>query len=232
MRARRGTALVELVTTLVVLGILLAACAALIHSQTGLVKTVSEGAAAAEALRTARLVLRAELRDLDTTDVRAISADSLATRVYRAWGIVCAIDHRIISLRYRGVRNPDPAKDSLLLVSDARVIAFGAAAAPAESCVPRADEQLVFIATDAKVRLNEVVLLFESGAYHLANHALRYRLGGGGRQPITDELLDDRESWFGAEPGLRGVAVRLRSRALHEAARVADTRIGFSNPLP
>jgi hypothetical protein len=34
-----------------------------------------------------------------------------------------------------------------------------------------------------------LVRLFESGEYHLADGALRYRRGGGGRQPLTPERL-------------------------------------------
>jgi hypothetical protein len=34
-------------------------------------------------------------------------------------------------------------------------------------------------------------MIFESGTYYLSQRALRYRIGGEGRQPITEEFLRD-----------------------------------------
>ncbi|MGQ0815138.1 MAG: hypothetical protein ACT4O1_11815 [Gemmatimonadota bacterium] len=232
MSGRSGAALIELVTAAVVMGILAVACATLIHSQVTLVRSISERAAANEALRTARLLLRAEFRDVDASDVRAVGRDSLAARVFRGRAVVCIVEYPNAVLRYRGMRVPEPEKDSLLLVGEERVVAFSLGGTTRESCIPRSDEQVVTIATEVRLRANSVVLIFESGTYHLANNALRYRRAAEGKQPITDELIDHRASRFDAEPRGRGIRVRLRSRADAPAVTAADTRIGFSNRVP
>ena len=35
-----------------------------------------------------------------------------------------------------------------------------------------------------------LILVFETGTYHLSRGALRYRRGRGGRQPVTEEVLE------------------------------------------
>jgi hypothetical protein len=203
-----GSTLVELVTTVALLGILSVACGALLKSQAQLLRHTSERAATAETLRTARGVLHAELRDISAADIRGVGSDSLALRVFRGFGIVCAVSEEDVVLRYRGLRAPDPSKDSLLLIAEERTTTFRLAS-DRPLCVPRPDEQLITIAPVDPLADGSLVLLFESGSYHIANRALRYRRGTEGRQPLTDELIDDRRSGFSSEPG--GFRVLLRS---------------------
>jgi len=232
MKRRSGAALLELLTAMTLLGLLAAASGILIHSQSTLVRTISERAAADETMRTARLIVRAEFQDLAAADVRAITTDSLAARVYRGAGIVCAVDSTRVLLRYRGMRRPEPDKDSLLVLGEERAVAFADAVLPGNVCAALPGEDLIALRAQQRLRLNAVVLVFESGAYHVATRALRYRRGLEGRQPVTDELLDDRASGFAAEAGQRGVVVRLRSRPRLVAPRRLESRVGFRNRSP
>ena len=229
MRSRAGAALLELLTAMTLLGLLTAASSVLIHSQSILVRTISERAAADETLRTARSIVRAEFQDLSAADVRAIANDSIAARVYRGAGIVCVLDSTRVVLRYRGMRLPEPDKDSLLVIGEESAVAFTDAALQGDACASLPGEELVALRVERRLRLNALVLVFESGAYHLATRALRYRRGLEGRQPVTDELLDDPASGFVAEAGQRGIIVQLRSRPRLVAPRRQDARVGFRN---
>lgn len=220
---RPGLSLVELTTTFALLGILSVACGALVRSQAQLLKQTSEHAATDETIRTARAILHAELRDIGLGDMRGASADSLAFRVFRGFGIVCAVAEDDVVLRYRGLREPDPEKDSLLVISDERTTAFRVVT-DRPLCVPRVGEHLIAIDSAGALQAGELVLFFESGAYHLANRALRYRRGTEGRQPLTDELIEDRWSGFSMQPG--GVRVFLRGAGV---GADTDAYIRFSN---
>jgi hypothetical protein len=230
MKPRCGAALLELLTALTLLGVLTAACAVLVHSQSRLARTVSENSAADETLRTTRMILRAEFQDIAPIDVRSIADDSVAARVFRAWAIVCDVDSTLATLRYRGIREPEADKDSLLVLGEEHAVAFAQAVLPREPCSVLAGEERIAVRTARPLRRNAVVLLFESGTYHLATRALRYRRGLEGRQPITDELIDDRTSDFRADP--RGIVVRLKSKPRLVAPRATDTRVGFRNRGP
>jgi hypothetical protein len=192
-------------------------------SQAQLLRHTSERAATDESLRTARGILHAELRDISATDLHGVGFDSLALRVFRGFGIVCAVSDEGVVLRYRGLREPDPTKDSLLLIAQERTTAFRLVT-DRPLCVPRLGEQSFTIAPIDPLPDGSLVLLFESGTYHIANRALRYRRGTDGRQPLTDELFDDRRSGFRMEAG--GVRVLLQGAA---ARGGADTYIRLSN---
>jgi hypothetical protein len=84
---------------------------------------------------------------------------------------------------------------------------------------------LITIAPIDPLQVSSLVLLFESGTYHIANRALRYRLGTEGRQPLTDELIDDRRSGFSTDAG--GFRVRLNGAGNRQAS--GDTYIRLGN---
>lgn len=212
MTRRAGSSLVELIMTLMLIGMIGVMCALLMRTQSRLLRHNTESAAAAEAMRSARAVLHGELRDITRPDVHAVADDSIGLRVFRGWAIVCATLDTRASLRFRGLRSPDASKDSLLVVGEDRVMTFTQSARPALPCLLRDDEQHESIEATAALRPGSVVLIFESGAYHFSARALRYRRGAEGRQPITDELLDHKGSRFALDAGERGVRVRLRGR--------------------
>lgn len=229
MNARAGTSLVEIVTTMTLLGIVGVMCALLMRTQTRLLRHTTELAAGTETIRSARAVLHGELRDITRTDVHAVAADSIGLRVFRGWGIVCATLDARATLRYRGLRSPDETKDSLLVVGEDRVMTFRQSVPPAVPCVLRADERQESIEAAGALHAGSIVLVFESGAYHLAGSALRYRRGAEGRQPITDELLDHKDSRFMLDAAERGVRVRLRGRD-RRAEGEHDLYVRFPGP--
>ena len=211
--------LAELVTTSALLGILSTACAVLVHAQTQLLRNISDRVAGAEALRTASGIVTAEVRSTAAADVHEIAADSVALRVHRGMAVVAAVADDGVTLDYEGIRDPDPAKDSLLIVGSERVGSFTMLAG-----------EPLRIHPDVPIRERDILLFFESGAYHLATNALRYRRGAEGRQPVTDELIDHRASRFGVVA--QSTLLRIHLRARHSRMRAAaqtNTRVRLIN---
>lgn len=136
--------------------------------------------------RTARIVVRAELRGLAPADVAATAPDSLRIRAFRGGGTICGGDGAEVWVRYRGTRAPDPAKDSALLIDGSG--AERAVAVEGVSGAPCPDGAALTL-SEPPALTPVYVLLYEPGAYHLAGGALRYRRGEGGRQPLTESLL-------------------------------------------
>ena len=196
MKPRAGSTLVELLTTLTVLGIVAVACASLIRTQSILLKHTSEHAAAAEALRAGRTVMRAELQDQLAPDRHVVAPDSIAMRVFRGIGIICSTDSPRVTMRYRGVRQPDPAKDSIIVAGSERIGSIRLLSSRIDACPTATGEQLIAIELDSATTLGDAVLFYETGAYHLASRALRYRRGASGLQPITDDFIDHGRSHF------------------------------------
>ena len=189
---RRGVslpeALVAMVVGMLVLQLALATMSRLRAQQQGL--TARAGVLAF--VRVARHVVAAELRRAGPgAPGAAVSADTLGVRAFRGTAAVCPggeTDEFAVS--YRGDRQPDPAKDSVLLITHAGVqttrklvrVAGGPAA-----CGTAAATSLWRL--DAPAPEGTVLArLFERGAYHLAGSALRYRVGASGRQPLTPEV--------------------------------------------
>lgn len=153
--------------------------------------------------RIARTVLRRELgRGVAPIDWSA-SADSLRLRAFRGAGFVCAPGRSAeeVVVAYRGDRLPEPAKDSLEVTTVDGVTARfdlesrGAAAAP---CLG-ADSMEVILRLGAPETLPAgavLVRVFETGSYHFSGGALRYRVGYGGRQPLTPEVWQNRPTGF------------------------------------
>lgn len=146
------------------------------------------------AARTTAWVLQQELDGARAAlDVSRPSRDSMALRAFRGWAGPCTtIVGDGIIVRFRGVRSPDPDKDSVLVLDDAaqwRAYRLLGADPLPSGCRP--DEGAVL-----RLRLEhapqQAVLLriFEWGSYHLADGTFRYRLGSGGRQPLTPPVLD------------------------------------------
>lgn len=214
--------LVELATSASLLGIVSVACATLVHSQTQLLRNVSERAAMAETLRTASGIFAAEIDAAADQDLRAVTDDSVAMRIMRGQAIVEARVGQRYALRYEGLRDPDPLKDSILVVGTEHTASFTLASADPPS-----------IETDLPLAPGALVLFFESGAYHIATNALRYRRGAEGRQPVTDELIDHRASRFGVEAEGRLLLLHLRGRnTLRQKPVVTETRVHRINRPP
>lgn len=171
--------------------LVLAALARFAGAQGRLIATQHDQVRAAEAVRAAALILEGELRHLTSADVGVAAAESLQVRAFRGGGVICKSEGADILVRYRGMRLPNPAKDSVLLVTAREpggAASFGVEAGAADTACGGA---LRVTLTSAPEHPRGVALLYESGSYHLSSGALRYRVGRGGRQPLTEVLFHE-----------------------------------------
>ena len=202
MSRRAGFGTIELLVALSLGALVAGAALALLQGQSRLARSAGDSADMAEAVRTATQVLSAETRWLaPASDLRALTPDSLSLRAFRGSGVVCALDPAYGAVvRYSGLRDPDPAKDSVLIERGANgelsAIVLGFVTGALCDSLPA-----IKLAVNQPLVVGDVVLIFESGNYYLTGGALRYRLGAEGRQPITSVLFDDSRSWFGSAPG-------------------------------
>jgi hypothetical protein len=204
-----GYSLVEAVIALV-LGVLLCAVLAAVLA-TGQRAAAAYAAAVdrVEARRVAVLVVGGDVRPLLPDEDLAVESGTLLLRAMRGVAITCGIEEGTLLVRYRGVREPDPGKDSLVVVrsdGDAVVPLEASTRVAPGPCLSSPEEQLYrWRAGDAAPGGSTLLLLFEHGSYHLSGGALRYRRGEGGRQPLTPEVFRDGASRFEAGPGWIGL---------------------------
>jgi hypothetical protein len=209
--ARTGHSLAELLAALPLAMLLMAMLLATFVAQARLARALGDRMGRAETERIAAGVLRQELRWIERGDVAAAVADSVTLRLLRGVGVTCGTDAGAIRVDYRGLREPNPEKDSVIIVSaegesSARVLA---SEVTAPSC-GEGNARLLRLSTPA---VPGVVLLFEHASYHLSARALRVRAGAEGRQPITEEWLEDTGTGLlleGDDALPRGVVLRLR----------------------
>lgn len=176
----------ELVVVLTLFTCVLGGLARFVAVQGRMVRAQSEGVRFSEAVRASRLILGSELRTLESHDLIASSQDSLRVRAFRGGGPICYVNGTQIGVRYRGYRAPDPAKDSVVLATAIGEEHRAVAAVAGRTC----EGEGLLLELDAEVTGRPgLALVFETGAYHLANGALRYRRGEGGRQPLIEAIL-------------------------------------------
>lgn len=185
---RPGVTLPELLLVAWLFALVLLATATFAGAQGRLAAASQDRVRAAEVGRTVDLVLNGELRYAARGDA-APGPDSIRLRAVRGSAVICAGGTEL-RVRYDGVRRPDPAKDSALVITGAGTVGsvhavVAAAAVGGSGC------------GDLRLRLEPVstaptghLLVFETGTYHLSGGALRYRRGSGGRQPVTEAVLD------------------------------------------
>ena len=200
--ARPGRSLIELVTVLAAGAIITGAAAATLVTGSGLGRL---GAGRAETLADRRLavtLLGHEVRTIVAgTDGFEMAADTVALRAFRASAIVCAADAASARLRVRGLRQPDPLKDSMIVLASTgpeRVFPFASAArvGVTAACPALPDEYHMELRPGTGLVAGDITLFFERGAYHFSTGALRYRRGGSGRQPLTALSFDDDSTDF------------------------------------
>jgi hypothetical protein len=154
-----------------------------------------------EAVRTAAVVLGAEFRHLTAQDLR-LGPDTARLRAFRGGGPVCAVADAVVQVLYRGVRLPEPAKDSVLLVGlhgdeVVGLVSYGRG--------PECGGSARLVLARSPTAPPVMALVFESGTYALSGGAIRYRRGEGGRQPLTEALLTE----MAFEAGPAGVRAHL-----------------------
>lgn len=175
---------------------------------------LTQRAEALAAARVTRVVLGEEARvAAPMRDGWSASGASLGLRAFRGIGVPCTPvpTAEELYLRVRGVRHPDPDKDSVLVVDftgsgPVRAILDRRAVADVDCGGPDAGT-LERWRLSGPVPSGALVLrYFERGSYHLSGGALRYLRGQAGRQPLTPEVLSDALSGFvadGSAPSVR-----------------------------
>lgn len=206
-RDRRGYTLAEAMSALVVAGLLTLGLAAVLAVVARAATRHAQVAIAAETERTAPAILGTELRSLTAADA-TFDGDSVRLRAFRGGGVVCARVGAEVVVAYKGVRAPEPEKDSVLLLWPDAESAHRVAAVRGGACGTADAVRLALSGLDEDSARPIVGLVFETGAYSLAASAFRYRRGAAGRQPLTDETLTHRSS--------------LRGRSLDAGAARAD----------
>ncbi len=221
---RAGSGLAEAIAATVVAGFLLASATSAIFVQIRVAHRVVRSAEETDALGTAHAVLHVELRDAIAADRPVLTSDSIALRAFRGSAIICAAASGRATIRYRGSRAPDAAKDSVIVLgrSGERAAAF-AVSLPARECLVPAAEATMAVSVTGSVRPGDVLLFFERGAYHLSGRALRWRVGAAGRQPLTPDVFEtdaneapaETFEWILRLAADRGPPLRLALRSLH-----------------
>lgn len=199
----QGTSLVEAVVALLLGLFLIHLGYSVILGLRTASETVSDRLDVLTASRITRSVLRREMARGTAGRDWVAADDSLRLRAFRGTAIVCSLGPLPSELvvAYEGDRRPEPAKDSVEVVgADGSLLYVDLiGAGPTSTTCNGADSTEVVMAwrIDGPI-LDDVLVvrLFESGSYHFARSALRYRVGAGGRQPLTPEVWRDSETGF------------------------------------
>lgn len=249
-RGAPGFSLLEAVLALCLGSLVCALATGLFSAQQQLAREQQARTVQADAARTVFTVLPAELRVLNpATDIHGLGPDSVAARLFRGIAVTCGAGGSGTIVRYRGMRAPDPAKDSVLLLpapgqetalsltAAGPLGATDSASAAASSCAAAEGFELARWSLDTQPPPAALLLLFESGSYFLTNRAFRYRLGAAGRQPLTAEVFDDRVSAFtpgGAGPSWIDLSLATNPELFAPGAAVHryQIRVPFLNSGP
>ena len=182
--------------------------------------SVTGDAQVRETRRIARYTLAQELRTgLAGVDWVAGGGDSVAVRAFRGTGVGCAAAQPLWAVRYTGLRRSDPAKDSVLvLAADGVWRVAKLVRARLGVCGDGARGEVWEL--NPAVPDAVVGRVFERGSYHVAAGAFRYRPGGGGRQPLTAQIL---QTGAGVASGVSGRGAGLDLRLAFGQAPVATT---------
>ncbi len=228
----RGYTLAEALITLILLTILLQAAWSVTAGHTRGAAELVRRSEMLEAVRISGWTLREELKSSRPGTDWLADDDSIALRAYRGLAVPCpgASAPGVVVADWVGVREPEPEKDSLLLLEpDGQWRAYGlnrvARVPPCAGGGPTLRLEL-----DDPEAGGYLARVFERGTYHVADAALRYRRGLGGRQPMTPRALAEES---GLERlGGEGVVVHLRANreAGAAAAWAASIRLWGHGP--
>ena len=163
-----------------------------------------------EGLETVRLVtwiLTEELRGaLPGRDRWAAGTDSVSLRAYRGLALVEGQEPGGgLKVCYRGLRSPNPAKDTVLFLTERgrwEPRRLEARVKGKAGCLGGGEGWTEVWEVSPEIPGALVGRVFERGSYHLKDGAFRYRRGGGGRQPLTPPRIGP--AGFGAETGEGG----------------------------
>lgn len=239
-----GFSLIELLVALTTSVLLLGVLSALMVAQARATRIHIERGRVAEALRVSALVAGAELALLEpSADADFLSESAVSLRAFRGVAVPCGGSEGELIVRYRGMRRPEPEKDSVVWVS-ARAperplaLAWSAGAEDVSCRADPSDDVLRWWLSEPHPS-SGLLLLYERGSYHLEGGAFRYRRGAAGRQPLTESLLVERASALhaletAAPDGPSAVEIVLVAEAEGDPAvrGTARVRVAFLNARP
>jgi hypothetical protein len=217
--ARRGATLIEALCVLALIALTLQIGWSLTASVGRSAAALADGAESLAASRATAWILQSELDGVRApSDLSAPAGDSISVRAFRGVAIACSDGPgTAVLVRWTGVRAPDPHKDSVLVLDPAggwsTSALRGRSPAPG-SCragSPGAEERWTLEPEVDGVRL---LRFFERGSYHLADDAFRYRIGAGGRQPLTPASIDPAGSGI-ERAGADRIVLSLTLRGAH-----------------
>jgi hypothetical protein len=199
MRRQRswGYSVVEALLVILLATALVPAGWALLSKQRVVASRLVSRAEALETVRTLAWILAEEVDgSLEGRDWMAMGEDSIHLRAFRGHALLdSAIPGQATVLAcFRGTRDPAPEKDSVLVLGvDGRwrahdLLSRAPASTDCEELVDGGTSELWTLSSDPGVAV--LARVFETGSYHLADGALRYRRGEGGRQPLTPEVIE------------------------------------------
>lgn len=225
---RAGFTLVELMVGAVAAGLAATAAVSLLAAHGRLLRAHASASDVAEVARVVTLLLPAEVRLAPPADLAA-SADTLGLRAVRGVGLVCAVTGGDVHVRYRGLRQPAPDKDSILVLPtqgyEQASALEGDRAGPGACDTASGEEVRTWSLSAAPPAVGDIALVFERGSYHLADGALRYRRGAGGRQPLTETFLAGGSFAFDSAGGVLTVALGVAPRPAEPSAAAASVRL-------
>lgn len=208
---RRGSSLAELVLVAWLFAFVLAAVARFAGTQGRFSAVQHDLTRGAEAVRVASLITESELRYLAPADLGPATTERIPLRAFRGGGTICRSEGDDLLVRYRGVRLPNPAKDSVVLVTAHEPQGSPSVALTAVAVDDACGGALRLTVESAPTPTRGLVLVYERGSYHLSEGAFRYRVGDGGRQPLTETLFAG--VGFDASDPADGLSLRLELHA-------------------
>ena len=213
--ARRGTSTVEVLVSIVLTTILVHLSWSVLVAARKTADRLIQRSEAIDAERLGWHVLSSELRaGIPARDWRVEGGKVIPLRAFRGLAEVCpsisAADGALV--RYRGMRLPDPVKDSLLVLSASGrwlALELSSRSASLTTCPDWPGEPVERWGWEPELDGVLLARLFERGSYHIEDKAIRYRVGDAGRQPLTAERV---ESGSLLSLTASGVDLRLRVR--------------------
>ncbi len=222
----------EALITLILLTILLQAAWSVTARHTRGAAELVRRSEMLDAVRISGWALREELgASRPETDWLA-HEDSIALRAFRGLAVPCpgASGPGILVADWDGIREPDATKDSLLLLEPSgQWRAHGLERVARVPPCPGGGPTLRLELDDPKAG-GYLARVFERGTYHVADGALRYRRGLGGRQPLTPRTLADASGLDGAGDGAVVVHLRPSGQAGETNAWAASLRLWGQRP--
>jgi len=190
MREPQGFTLVEAVVAIALTALVIQGGWSVLATLRRSGEKASASAERLETVRTVAWILEQELAGgRPGGDWWPGDGDTLGLRAYRGLAVVRdSSGGGTLEVCFRGMRAPNPAKDSVLLLSGSGLWTPHALVSRVRGeagCFGGTDGWVERWTMEPMARGSVFGRVFERGSYHLADMALRYRRGAGGRQPLT-----------------------------------------------